>query len=655
MRYALTLIVVRPVLTYKFYFIGLAEETGFESDESNETDVESLPSSEAGDAENCDQMEANDPLVIQKCEAIAERILSGVCSARCYVCDCILDADRRKQVNFARMSEDNREAVRELLDHLVVEPGEYDLCSTCHSYIVKRQTPPSAAVNGFRYHAMPPGLRPLTEVEEHVLALRLPFQQIMHLGTIGSRGQYGVRGSVVNVPTDPTRTVRTVIPLLPEEDKLCIVNIKRKLVHRRAFARSFVDKKNLIEWGRFLQQSTLYREHRAVFDESRLEEPPAEAGGAAEAEPTSDGEGEVYFGKPDDPDNYEDMCQRMGSIQYSLLMEDRAQPPRLPSPPPPPPSTPRLQPHPGASLNGLQGKGEGGVVAPAGTACPTQRGANPATDEVNVAPGEGNIPISVVWDRKAEELAFPGIYLGEPRTFCRHTTRYRAMKSEVRRFDRRGARPQNLLYKYNVYVREQASGRLRHKFKRGAKTVLGKDITKEQLLDTDFVVTSQKNGLAMPCLLPNSSEYWRARSHDLFAMVRQLGRPHLFLTLSAAEYHWPILLSTLRRLHRQHGEMDRFSAANIAVDQPLPHAVTPEAMKAIEEVLAQNEGEESTFISEEKLRLIREDPVVCAMYFRKMVLVLKKLLRKRKYGPMGRYYMTDWFIRIEFQVRVLCL
>ncbi|KAK3922022.1 Insulin-like growth factor 1 receptor [Frankliniella fusca] len=289
-----------------------------------------------------------------------------------------------RRVNVERLGEDMGPAVSEHPEKLVTEPDRQDLCATCHGYIVKMQVPPTAVVNGFRYPPLPPGLRPLTEVEEHVLALRLPFQQI-----------YGVRGSVINVPTEPDQTVRTVIPLLPEEDQLCVVNIKRKLMHKRAYARSFVDRTKVLERGRYLQSSPLYREH--------------------------------------------------------------------------------------------------GVSRPG--------------DEVDVAPGENSTPVSVVWDRKAEELSFPGVYLGQPRTFTRPATRYQAMRSEVRRTERRGAAPQCVLYKYNVHVRDQASGHIRHKFKRGAKDVLGRNITREQLLDKEFVSSSQKKGLAMPCLLPNPAEY----------------------------------------------------------------------------------------------------------------------------------------------------
>lgn len=42
--------------------------------------------------------------------------------------------------------------------------------------------------------------------------------------------------------------------------------------------------------------------------------------------------------------------------------------------------------------------------------------------------------------------------------------------------------------------------------------------------------------------IPNSVQYWHSRKQDLFAMMRQLGKPTVFLTLSASETYWLPLL-----------------------------------------------------------------------------------------------------------------
>ena len=61
----------------------------------------------------------------------------------------------------------------------------------------------------------------------------------------------------------------------------------------------------------------------------------------------------------------------------------------------------------------------------------------------NVAPGEGNRPLSIFRDQYSEELAYPGIFLGQKRTADKQrlTSVYYSeiCKSELRQCDRRAA------------------------------------------------------------------------------------------------------------------------------------------------------------------------------------------------------------------------
>ena len=62
---------------------------------------------------------------------------------------------------------------------------------------------------------------------------------------------------------------------------------------------------------------------------------------------------------------------------------------------------------------------------------------------LNVAPGEGNVPLSVFRDKHSEELAYPGIFLGQARPDNKDRLvkiNYSDIcKSELRRSDRRAA------------------------------------------------------------------------------------------------------------------------------------------------------------------------------------------------------------------------
>lgn len=341
--------------------------------------------------------------------AVTER-LSGVAAAQCYVCDRILHTLKVKRFDPTRYrpskqkgkEEVTKEQVLENLEKLVTKPGHHDMCSTCFTYIRKAEIPRMSVFNGFWYPKVPAHLPELTQVAEHILALRIPFQQITNLGRMGRRGQWGLRGSVVNIPTDPNQTVQKVIPLMTndesnENDQVYVVNLVRKMVHQRPYASSYVSKEALLEWGTYLTGTELYKEYGVQFqpyrglETDRVPEPA-----------------------PDDPENN----PFDGQAQDSILMPE---------------------------------------VLPV-TAAPVD-----TTEDIVIAPGENMDPLSVVRDRQAEELSFPSVYLGQRRKFKIPAQRFVVMKSEVSRVDRRGARPRALLYKYAVHCREQAARRLRHR------------------------------------------------------------------------------------------------------------------------------------------------------------------------------------------------
>ena len=61
----------------------------------------------------------------------------------------------------------------------------------------------------------------------------------------------------------------------------------------------------------------------------------------------------------------------------------------------------------------------------------------------NIAPGEGNTPLSVFRDQYSEEMAYPGIFLGQKRPNDKQRLKSvyysEICKSELRRSDRRAA------------------------------------------------------------------------------------------------------------------------------------------------------------------------------------------------------------------------
>lgn len=70
-------------------------------------------------------------------------------------------------------------------------------------------------------------------------------------------------------------------------------------------------------------------------------------------------------------------------------------------------------------------------------------------------------------------------------------------------------------------------------------------IMRKQLENGEFVKS------AIDQDVPNTTHYWMEKKRDVFAMIRQLGKPTAFLTMSASEIHWKRLVALLEKLKVQ--------------------------------------------------------------------------------------------------------
>ena len=106
------------------------------------------------------------------------------------------------------------------------------------------------------------------------------------------------------------------------------------------------------------------------------------------------------------------------------------------------------------------------------------------------------------------------------------------------------------------------------------------------------------------------------RKKELFAMIRQLGIPTFFISLSAADTRWPGLLKTLGKF------VDHVN-------------YTDEQIKDFDWSI--------------RNRLVSGDPVTCARYFYHRFQQFMNLILQGPHSPLQK--VTDWFYRVEFQQR----
>ena len=112
-----------------------------------------------------------------------------------------------------------------------------------------------------------------------------------------------------------------------------------------------------------------------------------------------------------------------------------------------------------------------------------------------------------------------------------------------------------------------------------------------------------------------SPAYFQRVMYDVLGMIRQLGIPTWFFTLSAADMQWPDVIQTIAR---QYGTI-----------------LTDDDVK--------------TMSFEEKSKWLRQNPVTAARHFQYRLNTFFQVFLKSTAHPLGE--LVDYAIRIEFQAR----
>jgi hypothetical protein len=136
--------------------------------------------------------------------------------------------------------------------------------------------------------------------------------------------------------------------------------------------------------------------------------------------------------------------------------------------------------------------------------------------------------------------------------------------------------------------------------------------------DKKFLERCGERNFAFIESIPNSATYWNRKKNDVFAMIRQLGKPTLFITFSICEYRNSDLLRIQYKL--KHGKV-------YEGDDPV-----------------------TELNSHKRTTLVNKDPVACCLYFNKLVDLLHTL-KSKKQIPFGEYRVVAYFKRNEFQQR----
>ncbi|XP_046810029.1 uncharacterized protein LOC124420612 [Lucilia cuprina] len=235
-------------------------------------------------------------------------------------------------------------------------------------------------------------------------------------------------------------------------------------------------------------------------------------------------------------------------------------------------------------------------------------------NRISIAPGEGQRPLDMILDKDSEELSYPSIYCGVKRT-CTATIE-KVIKSGARRYDRRCARVDKVLYSYKKLelsrIKSNISTCLRKKI--GHTSYTARDV-----LDDNFVqnLIQHDEGYHILRGIRSSPAHWEGEKKKVLAMIRQFGLPTFFITLSAAESQWPELIVILAKIVEN---------------------------KTI------TEEEATNYTTQEKYNLIRTDPITCSRYFDQRIRHLFKHFKVNG-GIFDEFKVIKFYWRIQFQQR----
>ncbi|XP_062614811.1 uncharacterized protein LOC134276593 [Saccostrea cucullata] len=237
------------------------------------------------------------------------------------------------------------------------------------------------------------------------------------------------------------------------------------------------------------------------------------------------------------------------------------------------------------------------------------------------APGEGQRPLSLYQDQTAEYLSFPTIFCGKGRLQDDkrqvHVSYADIAKWELRSVDRRAAQSvPNLFFKLKKIQMKQVTDKCNLALRK-CKTK-GRSITANEMKNPQNVnnLVRHDEGFFVFRQLRNSPAYLETRKKDVFAMIRQLGLPTWFMSLSAADTRWNDLIRALGVL---------------------------------------NDGKEYTdeeinnMTWFEKSKLVQKDPITCSRYFDHRFRLFMNSVLRSDHHPIG--VVKDFFYRTEFQQR----
>ena len=478
--------------------------------------------------------------------------------------------------------------IKYVKQHLFTGKMSFDkkeyICKTCHSKLLKEQVPCQAVYNKLMVDETPPELECLEKLEQILISQRIVFEKIV----IMPKGQQRkIKGAICNVPVECDHTCN-VLPRPPESSGIIMLKLKRKLdfrghVYFQAVRPAVI--LNALNWLRI--NNPLYScitvnienidinlremQLRADSDSADGEESPI-IQVSCEQTATNDQSEE----ERNDPLNEfraatSETCLQSVLPDYPVNVDKNT----------------RLKSH--------------------------------GNEIFNIAPGENKHPVSFMTDKNCEELAFPVLF---PKGRFGYTVERPVNLSPTKYFNARllhysgkfAMNPEYLFFAQFIIEQKKVSDSIAIALTK----VHGQSLTASHLRSNvqNFQnLIFQDQAYLFLRQIPGTPPYWQKFMFEVIAMVKQLGIPTWFMTLSCADLRWPELFQIIGKI---------------------------QGLNLTDEVI---EG----LSYNERCSMLNSNPVVVAKHFQYRVETFFTEVLLSKANPIGK--IVYYALRIEFQMR----
>ena len=494
--------------------------------------------------------------------------------------------------------------------------GSIYICHTCHTALKSGKIPAQSKANRMALDEIPDELKDLNNLELHIICKRIPFMKLVKL----PRGkQKGIKGAAVNVPAD-LGPACNLLPRLPADAHIVSLKLKRKLEYKQAYLHDTIRPEKVITALYYLKNNN------PLYSDIEINEVWIRSWQDAD----NDMYNGVFVNESDTAISVENDKERTHTYK---------QMPHINSDNSPLDSMDESDCNNSESENDKSKESDMNEIEeedrialeencklrdlPYDT-CLENEMPEEANQVFSIAPGEGNKPIPLLTDTLFEELANPDKF---PYGNGGFTDTERDTKLTLRKYvnahllDQDGRFAKDIEYIFAMQyavehkqVTDCISVALRQI---GGRQQVGRNIDAGMLKNPQHLQNLFKKDRAYTFLknICGSPPYWQKMFYELLSMIRTLGIPTWFLTLSAADMKSPEVIQSIAK---QYG--------TIYTEQEVLEL--PWRLKSM---------------------WLRSNPVTPAQMFQYRLDAFVITFLKSSAQPIGE--VVEYVIRIEFQAR----